>query len=104
MPISPDQRDQVANELKRFASDMNLSSDQKEKLHGFLSDAFENLQEYKKQNPNATKEDLVRKVADNRTAIRGRLTKFLTPEQLAKWDAEVAKAKDFLGQRMAASA
>jgi len=62
------------------------------------------LQEYKKQNPNATKEDLIRRVADNRAAIRGRLTKFLTPEQLAKWDAEVAKAKDFLGQRMAASA
>jgi periplasmic protein CpxP/Spy len=104
MPISPEEREQVANELKRFAGDMNLSGDQKEKLHNFLSEAYENLQEYKKQNPNASKEDLIRKVADNRAAIRGRLVKFLTPEQLAKWDTEVAKAKDFLGQRMAASA
>jgi hypothetical protein len=104
MPISPDERDQLANELKRFASDMNLSSDQKEKLHGFLTEAYEKVQDYRKQNPNATREDLIRRVAENRTAIRERLTKFLTPEQLAKWDTEVAKAKDFLGQRMAASA
>jgi hypothetical protein len=104
MPISPEEREQVASELKRFAADMNLSGDQKEKLHNFLSEAYENLQEYKKQNPNASKEDLIRKVADNRAAIRGRLVKFLSPEQLAKWDTEVAKAKDFLGQRMAASA
>ena len=104
MPISPEEREQVANELKKFATDLNLSSDQKEKLHGFLTEAYEKVQDYKKQNPNATREDLVRKVAENRTAIRERLTKFLSPEQLGKWDAEVAKAKDFLGQRMAASA
>ena len=48
MPISPEERGQVAGELKRFAVDMNLSDDQKEKLHNFLSDAYENLQEYKK--------------------------------------------------------
>jgi len=104
MPISPEEREQVASELKRFAGDMNLSGDQKEKLQNFLSEAYENLQEYKKQNPNASKEDLIRKVTDNRAAIRGRLVKFLSPEQLQKWDTEVAKAKDFLGQRMAASA
>ena len=103
MPISPDERDQLANELKRFASDMNLSSDQKEKLHGFLTEAYEKVQDYRKQNPNATREDLIRKVAENRTAIRERLTKFLTPEQLTKWDAEVAKAKEFLGQKAASA-
>jgi hypothetical protein len=41
-------------------------------------------------------------VAENRTAIRERIVSFLTPEQLAKWDAEVAKAKEFLGQKIAA--
>ena len=103
MPISPEEREQVANELKRFAGDLNLSSEQKEKLHGFLTEAYEKVQEYKKENPNSTREDLVRKVAENRTAIRERLTKFLTPEQLTKWDAEVAKAKEFLGQRAASA-
>ena len=41
-------------------------------------------------------------IADNRTAIRQRLTNFLTPDQLSKWDAEVGKAKEFLGQKLAA--
>lgn len=104
MSISPEVREKVANELKQFAADLNLSDEQKEKVRDFLSQAHEKVEEYRKQNPNATKEDLVRKVAENRTEIRERLTKFLTPEQLTKWDTAVAKAKEFLGQARAASA
>jgi protein CpxP len=102
MTLTPEQRDNVANELKRFATDLNLSEDQKQKLHTSLSEAYEKVQEYKQQNPNASKEDLVRRVADNRAAIRQRLVNFLTPEQLTKWDTEIAKAKEFLGQKIAA--
>jgi periplasmic protein CpxP/Spy len=104
MYISPEVREKVANELKQFAGDLNLSDGQKEKLRDFLSEAHEKVEEYRKQNPNATKEDLVRKVAENRNEIRDRLTRVLTQEQLTKWDAEVAKAKEFLGQARAASA
>ena len=104
MSISPEMREKVATELKQFAGDLNLSDEQKEKLRTFLSNAHEKVEEYRKENPNATKEDLMRKVAENRAEIRERLTKFLTPEQLAKWDTEVAKAKEFLGQARAASA
>jgi hypothetical protein len=32
-----------------------------------------------------------------RAPLRERVAAFLTPEQLTKWDAEVAKAKAFLG-------
>jgi predicted HTH transcriptional regulator len=102
MPLTPEQRDMVASELKRFATDLNLSEDQKQKLHTSLSEVSEKVQEYKQQNPNASKEDLIKKVADNRAAIRQRLVNFLTPEQLTKWDAEGAKAKEFLGQKIAA--
>jgi hypothetical protein len=104
MPLSPDERERIAGELKTFAADMNLSEEQKQKLHGFLTESYEKLQEYKTQNPNASREDVVRRVAENRSAIRERLVKFLTPEQLTKWDAAVSKAKEFLGQKMAASA
>jgi hypothetical protein len=31
-----------------------------------------------------------------------RVVSFLSPEQLKKWDDEKAKAKDFLGQKIAA--
>lgn len=102
MPLTPEQRDMVVGELKKFSTDLNLSDDQKQKLQTFLSEAYEKVHEYKQQNPNATREDLMKKVADNRTAIRQRLVNFLTPEQLTKWDAEVTKAKEFLGQKIAA--
>jgi hypothetical protein len=102
MPLTQEQRDTVVDELKRFATDLNLSDDQKQKLHGFLSEASEKLQEYKEQNPNVSREEVIRKVADNRAMIRQRLVNFLTPEQLTKWDAGAAKAKEFLGQKLAA--
>jgi periplasmic protein CpxP/Spy len=102
MPLTAEQRDMVESELKRFATDLNLSEDQKQKLQTSLSEAFEKVQEYKQQNPNASKEDLIKRVADNRAAIRQRIVNFLTPEQLTKWDAEAAKAKEFLGQKIAA--
>jgi len=102
MPLTPEQVQSVASELKRFGADLNLSEDQKQKLHAFMSEAYEKVQEYKQQNPNATKEDLLKKLADNRAAIRQRLVGFLTPEQLTKWDAEMGKAKEFLGQKLAA--
>ncbi len=102
MPLTTEQREMVAAELKKFAGDLNLSDDQKEKLRTFLGEAHEKVQEYIKENPNASKEDLVKKVAENRTSIRQRLVNFLSPDQLSKWDAEAAKAKEFLGQKIAA--
>ena len=104
MSISPEIREKVAAELKQLVGNLNLSDEQQEKLRGFMTEAREKVEEYRKQNPNATKEDLVRRVAENRNEIRERLTKFLTAEQLTKWDTEVAKAKEFLGQARAASA
>src|SRR5215469_15631507 len=67
MALSPDEREQVANELKRFATeDLKLSAEQKDKLHTFLTEAHEKVAEYRKQNPNASREDLIRKVAEHR--------------------------------------
>jgi protein CpxP len=102
MPLTPEQRESVASELKRFGTDLNLSEEQKQQLHNFMSEAYEKLQEYKQQNPNASKEDLLKKVQDNRASIRQRLVTFLTPDQLSKWDTELGKAKEFLGQKLAA--
>ncbi len=62
MPLTQEQRNMVVDELKRFATDLSLSEDQKQKLQGFLSEASEKLHEYKEQNPNASREDLIRKV------------------------------------------
>ena len=102
MNLSPVEREEVATELKRFASDLNLTDDQKEKLGVALTEAREKIAEYLKQNPNTTKADVISKVVANRDAIRQRVVSFFSPEQLKKWDDEKAKAKDFLGQKLAA--
>ena len=98
--LTSEQRDAVVSELKRIGSELNLSDEQKQKLHTFMTEASEKVHEYRQDNPNATTADMVKKVLDNRAALRQRVVNFLTPEQLAKWDAEVAKSKSFMGLPM----
>ena len=99
--MTPEELGNIANELKRLGGELNLSDQQKERLRAFLTEKYEQLQEYKKHNPNVSKEDIAQYIAKNRAAGREKIEKFLTPEQLKVWDAEVAKAKDFLSQRAA---
>ena len=88
----------VETELKRFAADLNLTDAQKAQLKTALENAHEKIDEIRAKNPNITKADVVAKLKEHRSEIRERVVKFLTPEQLTKWDAEVTKAKTFLGQ------
>ena len=87
MSLSPEEREQVAEELKRFAKSLNLSDDQKQRLQSFLTDFREKVQAYKEANPNASAQHLRKHVAANRTALREQLVKFLSPEQLTNWEA-----------------
>ena len=100
MTMTPEQREQVATELKRFAADLNLSNEQKEKLQSALAEGRERVGEYLKTHPNTTKAEIVAKVKEHRGEMHDRVAKFLNPEQLGKWDNEVAKAKEFLGQKL----
>ena len=102
MPLTSEQHEQVADQLKKFAADLNLSDDQKDKLRGFLEQAKEKVQAYKNANPNASTADIVKAVGSHRDQIREQVVKFLTPEQLTKWDAAVKSAKEFLGEKLAA--
>ena len=100
MAMTAEQREQAATELKRFAADLDLSDEQKEKLHTALAEGRERVGEYLKTHPNTTKAEIVSKVKEHRSEIHDRVAKFLDPEQLGKWDNEVAKAKEFLGQKL----
>src|SRR5215470_7448925 len=102
MALSSEQQNDIAAELRRFSTDLNLAEDQKVKLRAALTEARLRVAEHLKANPNASRADVISKVAANREAIRQRLADFLSPEQLAKWDAIVTKAKEFLGQRLVA--
>jgi hypothetical protein len=101
MSISIEQGQLIRNELKRFAGDLNLSDEQKTKLHEQLAFAAGTLHEYKKSHPNVSRQDIIKAVASHRSELREGLERFLSPEQLKKWDAEVAKAKEFLGHAAA---
>jgi hypothetical protein len=98
--MTAEQREQVVTELKRFASDLHLSDEQKEKLQNALADGRERIGEYLKSHPNTSKAEIVAKVKEHRGEIHERVAKFLNSDQLGKWDTEVAKAKEFLGQRL----
>ena len=88
----------VETELKRFAADLNLTDAQKGQLKTALENAHEKIDEIRAKNPNISKADVVAKLKEHRSEIRERVVKFLTPEQLTKWDAAVTKAKTFLGE------
>ena len=101
--MTPDELNNIAVELKRLGTERNLSDEQKQYLKTFLTERYEKLQEYKKQNASVSKDDILRYVAKHRSEGREKIEKFLTPEQLAKWDAEIAKAKHFLSPRAASA-
>ena len=101
MNLTPEQRNQVAAELKRFGTDLQLSDEQKSKLQDFLTEARGKVAQYQQANPTATRADMIKQVAANRDQLRQGLVNFLSPEQLKKWDAEVSKGKEFFGQQMA---
>jgi periplasmic protein CpxP/Spy len=100
MTMTAESREQVATELKRFAADLQLTEEQKGKLHTALAEGREKVGEYMTAHPSTTKAEIVAKVREHRGEIHDRIAKFLNPEQLVKWDNEVAKAKEFLGQRL----
>lgn len=90
----------IEEELKRFGSDLNLSDSQKSQLRAELEKAEVKIEEIRKANPDIKRADVLKKLAGARDQVRQHVVNFLNPEQLKKWDAEVAKAKSFLGHPM----
>ena len=100
MTMTAERREQVATELRRFAADLHLTEEQKEKLQTALADGRDRVGAYMETHPNTTKAEIVAKLKEHRGEIHERIAKFLDPEQLGKWDSEVAKAKEFLGLKL----
>jgi hypothetical protein len=93
-------KSKIIDEIKRFATDLNLSESQKSQLQTAYENAENRMEEIRKENPDVTRADVIRKLVAARDQIRERIVKFLTPDQLKKWDAEVSKARTFLGHPM----
>ena len=96
--MKPETAKIVETQLKQFAADLNLSDAQKAQLKTGLENAREKLDEIRQNHPDVTKADVIAKIKAERSSLRERVVKFFTPEQLAKWDTGVARAKTFLGE------
>ena len=90
----------ILDEVKRFAAELNLSDSQKAQLQAAFERAEDRIEEIRKQNPDVNRADVIKKLVGARDQIREHVVKFLTPEQLTKWDAEMSKARTFLGHPM----
>jgi|SRR5215813_4522431 len=95
--MKPEVAKVVETELKRFATELNLSDSQKAQLKTVLENAGERMDAIREKFNDVTKPDVIAKLKEVRQSLRERVEKFFTPEQLTKWDAGVAKAKNFLG-------
>ena len=98
--MSPEKLDAVTTELKRIGQSLNLSDAQKTQLRTFLAEKQTKIQELRQQNPGTSQQELSEKIKSMRGSLRASVVKFLTPEQLQKWDTEVANARDFLGHKI----
>jgi periplasmic protein CpxP/Spy len=95
--MKPEVAKVVETELKRFAAELNLSDAQKTQLKTVLENAGERMDAIREKHPDVSKPEVMEKLKEVRNSLRGRVEKFFTPEQLTKWDAGIAKAKNFLG-------
>jgi predicted HTH transcriptional regulator len=90
----------IVDEVKRFATDLHLSDSQKAQLQTAFEKAEDRIEQIRKEHPDVTRADVMKKLMAARDQIREHIVKFLTPEQLKKWDAEMSKARTFLGHPM----
>lgn len=98
--MTTEAKTKLEEELKRFAADLNLSDQQKTQLRTAMERAEEKIEEIRSKHPDVSRADVMQKLSAARDEIRGRVEKFFTPDQLKKWDAEMSKAKEFLGTRV----
>jgi periplasmic protein CpxP/Spy len=98
--MTTEAKSKIVDEVKRFAADLNLSDSQKSQLQAAYEKAEDRIEAIRKTNPDLTRADLIQKLAAARDQIRPQIVNFLTPDQLKKWDAEMSKARDFLGHPM----
>ena len=98
--MTTEAKTKILDELKHFAAELHLSEAQKHQLQTALEHAEDRIEEIRKHHPDVTRADVIAKLRESRDKIREQVVKFFTPEQLQKWDAEMAKAREFLGHPM----
>jgi hypothetical protein len=99
--MTPARTDEIANELRNLDEELKLSDAQREQMRMQLADRHASLQEFIRQNPN--RKALIQKITSLRRSMRDEALRFLTPQQLTRWDSRLAKSSEFLGQSTVSS-
>ena len=68
--MNDEQAQAIGNELKRIGGELNLSDEQKTKLHERMAFAAGRLFEYKKSHPDVTLQDVINALKTRRTELR----------------------------------
>ncbi len=98
--LTSEEHERVMSELKRMAQDLKLNEQQVQKLQFAMGQARQGVTRYIKNHPSATKAEIIAKLKEQRVEIRRRVENFLSAEQLAQWDAEMTKAREFFGEKI----
>ena len=101
MNLTPEERDQVAAELKRFGADLQLTDDQKTKLQQFLTEARAKVAEYTKQSEcyKGRHHQAGSRQSRSTSTTIGELSESRT---IAEVGCRGCQSQEFLGQQMAA--
>jgi hypothetical protein len=97
--LTPEMTKVITNELTRFGKELALSEAQKTALKPILEKQLGQIKELASM-AGLTDAQKLTKYKDIRAAGYDQIKQVLSPEQLVKWDAEAAKAKDFLGAKV----
>ena len=98
--MTPEQIVEV--EINRFSAAINLSEAQKVHLTKYLNGEYAELLAFMRKNPGISRDDLLQRLDIILSTCRDQVTAYLTPGQLAAWDVEMEKAKQLLGDELAA--
>jgi hypothetical protein len=89
-------------EINRFSAAMNLSESQKVHLTKYLNGEYAELLDFMRKNPGISRDDLLQRLDIILSTCRDQLNAYLNPAQLAAWDVEMERAKQLLGDELAA--
>lgn len=76
---------QMRGQLQRFAQELNLTDQQKDQLKQLVSEQREQMQTWRKDHPDASREERRAFMQDNLKQLDARIESVLTPDQVQKY-------------------
>jgi protein CpxP len=85
-PAGPDRLGALRERMQQTARELNLTAEQKQKLHVIIREQAEKLRELRQDN-SLSRQEKIEKLRAGRERLVAEIKKVLTPEQFEKWKA-----------------